>query len=681
MPFIPERTIDEIRARTDLVELIGAHVRLKRAGQNFLGRCPFHQEKTPSFNVSPSRQRYHCFGCDEDGDCFTFMMQHQGMTFTDAVHYLAERVGVTIEHQEDDGRTRTRKELQRIHAELADFFGRCLMKMKSAETARTYLKQRDLEAAIEPFKIGYAPNRWDVMEHWARKNNCRPDLLEQAGLVKRSPRARSASGVYDRFRDRLMFPINDVQGRPVAFSGRVLQKDDQAAKYVNSPETDIFRKSRILYGLDKARRHIVGAPNREAVICEGQIDVIRCHMNGIETAVAAQGTAFTPEHVDLLRRYADTVVLVFDSDAAGLKAAIRTARLFLTAGVPARIAGLPAGEDPDSILSANGNDVFRDMLQHAVSPVQFEINTLRAHEPNPDSVDALARMASSVVETLADCSNAILRARLVQEASDTLKLPEAALKEELAKLEQKRAEQQARRDGHATPTPAPDVLEEALPTPKTNASGKVPGSNEREDQNLEPLEDWASDPEGIVDLLPEELIGSTDNPPPDVPLSLSPSENLLCEYLVQWIDCHDLMRFIIEHVPVEILKHPDAQSIIGAVVETIHEGGSGLEHLRRTAAVPLQKLIRELETTPPKSIGAEYTAEDAVHDAVLGVWRDYLTRERTRLSRSDSEDLLRRQQISIALRHMRAWSSGEQIIDAELGLMRETEFKQKKASV
>ena len=407
---VTEQVIEEVRARIDIVELIGARLTLKKSGATFKGCCPFHHEKTPSFHVNPVKQFYHCFGCGEHGDVFTYLMKQDGLTFMDAVRTLADRVGVAI-REDVDLHAQSRNQLYAIHAELAAFYQRCLKQTREAEVARQYLSSRQLsDEVVAHFGIGYAPlTPRDAILQWADKHRYTAEQLVSAGILAPPKNPDRPNDYYDRFRGRLMFPICDRQGRVVAFSGRILDAKSHPAKYVNSPETDIFTKSRVLYALDKAAAKIVKHPRREAIVCEGQIDVIRCHACGFETAVASQGTAFTKEHVALLKKQADSVVLVFDGDSAGRKAALRTGALFLEEEIPVRVAALPKGEDPDSLLRDKGPGPFRELLESAVSITALQIDTLRQAEPQPDSIDAVNRVARNVIEMLAACSNAVQR--------------------------------------------------------------------------------------------------------------------------------------------------------------------------------------------------------------------------------------------------------------------------------
>ncbi len=433
MSTVPESTIEEIKARIDLEDLISSYgIQMRRSGSSAMACCPFHNEKTPSFSINSSRGFYHCFGCGESGDAIKFVMKYEGLEFMDAVKKLAEQCGVKIEEREDPEAGR-RKRLLALMAELAQFYHRCLGKMLEAAPAREYLVRRDLNEKVQDdFLIGYAPNGIVPIRKWAEKYGYTMEELEAAGVVKRPDKPGDLG--YHRFGGRLMFSIKDRQGRVVAFSGRQLVENKNSGKYVNSPETAIFKKSSVLFGFDRAAAEIAKAPHREAIVCEGQIDAIRLHISGFPVAVASQGTAFTETHAKMLKRVADAVVLVFDDDAAGHKATVRTAAMLLAAEIPVRVVSLPGGDDPDSFLRTKGADAFRKLLDAAESIVSFQCRVERAKEANPRSIDAVSRMSRSVLTTIAACPGAILRASLADEAANLLGLPVAAVSEELEKL-------------------------------------------------------------------------------------------------------------------------------------------------------------------------------------------------------------------------------------------------------
>src|SRR6266480_6334204 len=357
-------TLEQIRAASDIVEVIGSYLPLKRAGANFVTLCPFHKEKTASFNVHPHRQIFHCFGCHKGGDVFTFVQEYENVSFPEAVHRLAERARIPLEFANDPGAQKHRflkETLLQIHEQITHRWQTALAQEAAGQIARDYLKQRGVsDEAVKLFRLGYAPDAWDDTVNWAKNKGYELPVVEQAGLVLRK---EGGDHYYDRFRGRLIFPIGDEQGRVIGFSGRILTGDEKTAKYVNSPETPIFTKGKVFYGLDKSKRAILDAGF--AVICEGQLDLIACFMGGVQQVVAPQGTAFTAEHARILKRYVDEVVLCFDSDTAGQAAAVRVLDSLLASGLAVRVATLPAPHDPDSFIKESGEDAFRELLAKA----------------------------------------------------------------------------------------------------------------------------------------------------------------------------------------------------------------------------------------------------------------------------------------------------------------------------
>lgn len=385
--MIPQETLEQVAAATDIVELIGSYVPLKRAGANFMALCPFHREKSPSFNVSPSRQSFKCFGCGQGGGVFKFITLYENIEFPAAVRRLAERAGIAIVEEAfgGQGETRGAGELRRrllaLHAEAADWFHRNLMKSPTAQVARDYLKSRGLTPEVAArWKIGYAPDAWDACLGWACSREYREEEVVQGGLAKwrdgddesTSPR----SGAYDRFRHRLMFPICNESGQVIAFSGRILVADAKAAKYVNSPETPLFTKSKVLFGLNMSKRALLDA--RFAIVCEGQIDLITAFEAGVKNVIAPQGTAFTEPQARLLKTKVEEVVLCFDADAAGQQAAERSLAILLEANFSVRVATMPPGEDPDSLIRSQGAEAFTARIAAAQDFFDFQIERLRA---------------------------------------------------------------------------------------------------------------------------------------------------------------------------------------------------------------------------------------------------------------------------------------------------------------
>jgi DNA primase len=433
MKSIPRETIDEIRARNDIADVIGSYLSLKTAGTRFKALCPFHKEKTPSFTISPDRQIYHCFGCGAGGDVIRFIQEYEKVDFPMALQMLADRAGMELEFEESTGGGPDRRQLFKIHERAAQLYRRILNDEAEGEAGRAYLATRSLTPEIaETFQIGFAPDRFDALEQWARQQKIPFELMEQAGLMLKSARS---SGYYDRFRNRLMFPIRDEAGRVIGFSGRAVNPDEKGGKYVNSPETPLFHKSRVLFAVDQARRAMAG--KRTAIVCEGQLDAIRCHEAGITNVVASQGTALTADHARIIRRYADEVILVLDADAAGQKAALKSSEAFIAEELSVRVASLPEGEDPDSLIRDAGAPVFLERVNRAVPALDFLIDVLAAQEDLKTEA-GLLRAARAVEGLIAQAPGAVQRDRLVQQAAERLGLSPAALRRDLARTRQTR---------------------------------------------------------------------------------------------------------------------------------------------------------------------------------------------------------------------------------------------------
>lgn len=377
--LIPPQKLEEIRAASDIVDVIGGYLGpLKRAGGgNFVTLCPFHREKSPSFNVSSSRQFFHCFGCHKGGDVFTFVKDYENLSFFEAVRRLAERARIVLEFEDNPHAKQARGEkesLLLIHEEICKRWQAALANDAAGQIARDYLAKRGVPAeAVKLFRLGYAPDLWDDTVNWAKSKNFDLKLVEKGGLIIHKP---ETDRYYDRFRGRLMFPICDEQGRVIGFSGRVLAGDEKTAKYVNSPETPIFTKGRVIFGLDKSKRAI--ADKDCAIICEGQLDLIACFMADVKNVVAPQGTALTADHCRILKRYADEVVLCFDSDNAGQNAAVRSLDILLGSGLAIRVATVPAPHDPDSFIKANGGSAFDQLIAKAEGFFEYYLNRLCA---------------------------------------------------------------------------------------------------------------------------------------------------------------------------------------------------------------------------------------------------------------------------------------------------------------
>ncbi len=649
---IDNNTIEEIRARVDIVELIRERIEIKKAGSTFKGRCPFHNEKTPSFTVNPTRQTYKCFGCGAGGDAFKFVMEHDGLTFIEAIRRLADRVGVIIEERHDKFAGK-RKMLYSLHADLAEFYHRCLKETAFAAKARMYLDSRMLDSkTIENFTIGYAPPRQkNALPRWAAKTGRELEDLEAAGIAL--PPREGKSEWYDRFQDRLMFPIRDEQGRVVAFSARTYENGDKRkSKYVNSPETEIFTKGRVLYGLDKAASRIVKHPRREAIICEGQIDVIRCHSCGFETAVASQGTAFSKDHVHLLKRYADCAVLVFDGDAAGRKAAIRTGALLLEEGVPVRVASLPVGQDPDSVLCKQGYDSFKGILDRAVSIIAFQIEAMRSLEEFPESIDAVSRVSHGVLETLAGCSSSVITSSLLQEAADILHLPFSAMEEDLNDYKEK----ENKRKTFSKKTDVKPRRKKKDSVPDEPPSPVVVDDEGAHPDEEPPIPDGPFGPPVDEDEYEMEYVLGPDVEPPPEKVLVPPSENekALCEMLIEHEHELSVVNMVIEHLPMDVIKHPFVRDFVCAVIEGNRVGKDKLAELYKNVDSSVEPFFASLLKHQHKMLGAaESTPEEAMQDILRRLWIIYYRDEQGALpAESTPENDMKRLRISCLIKEL-----------------------------
>jgi DNA primase len=399
--FFSQTTLEQIRAASDIVEVVGSYIPLKRAGGNFVALCPFHREKSPSFNVNPHLQIFHCFGCHKGGDVFTFVKEYESVDFPEAVRRLAERARIPLEYELGAAEQQSRglkEKLLEVHEQITQRWQNALANEASGQIARDYLARRGVSAeAIQIFRLGYAPDAWDDTVNWARSKGFESDLMEKAGLILHK---EETDHNYDRFRGRLMFPICDEQGRVVGFSGRVLAGDEKTAKYVNSPETAIFTKSKIFFGLDKSKRALLDS--QSAIVCEGQLDLIACFMAGVQNVVAPQGTAFTGDHARILKRYVEEVVLCFDSDVAGQNAAVRSLDHLLASELAVRVAVIPAPDDPDSFIKTRGGDEFKKLIADAAGFYDYYLERLcRENDVTTDRgrLGVLRDMAEAVTKS------------------------------------------------------------------------------------------------------------------------------------------------------------------------------------------------------------------------------------------------------------------------------------------
>jgi len=627
---ITEATVEEIKARVDLADLIASYgIAVKSAGATKKACCPFHHEKTPSFNINESKGFYHCFGCGESGDAIKFVMKMDGLTFVEAVKKLAEQVGVKIEEQEEDPAAIRRRRLYALLAELAQFYHRCLLKTKEGELARTYLRERALSEKVqEDYLIGYAPSGASTILTWAKKYGYSAEEVEAAGVIK-APTGPGDAG-YHRFAGRLMFTIRDKQGRVVGFSGRQLVASKNSGKYVNSPETPVFSKKRILYGFDKAVRAITADARHEVIVCEGQIDCIRLQTSGFPNAVAGQGTAFTDEHVQMLAKAADLVTLVYDDDTAGHKATVKSARLCLAAGLAVRVVSLPDGDDPDSFLRTHPADEFRAMLANAESIMSFQVRAGRAVEAHPETVDAVTRITRELLVTVSQCPNEVLKAAMTGEAARLLGLPTAALNDELRKLGTQMAPSHRRPSSEGRTAAPPDELPEDL------------SSDE------EPFDEPPMPGEEAAAVVPPPL-----------------RELAFCAFLMGNEYDATLSGMVGEFLPPSVFTHDFTRRFIETWREEVARGEDLLAPWSETLATAERPWFERLLLGQSKTQESALSSTDVCEDFVRALWADELKRRRGALPASgDAESDMLRMKLSADIKRLSTirWASVKDLI-------------------
>ncbi|HMD14989.1 MAG TPA: DNA primase, partial [Bacteroidota bacterium] len=427
---IPQEKIDEVRNATDIVDLIGGFVKLKKRGKNFLGLCPFHTEKTPSFNVSSDRQMYHCFGCGVGGNAFTFVMEYEKVSFVEAVRSLAEKAGIALPQGSsvDDEIASEQENLYNICREAGLYYYKALTESGEGKFAVEYFHKRGFtDETIRTFGLGYAPNSWDAIIKFGEQKNFSSSMLEKAGLVRK----RDDGTYFDYFRGRAMFPIFSSTGRVIGFGARKLREDDPLGKYINSPETIIYNKSKILYGLFQAKESI-----REkdfAVLVEGYADLISVFQAGIKNVVASSGTALTVEQILLIGRYTKNITIMYDADSAGSSAALRGVDLILEHDLDVRVASLPEGDDPDSFVKKNGGAAFQKILDEAISFVDF-IAQAYERQGKLKTPEGQAQVVRTIIQTIAKMKDELKRNFYIKHVAEKYKLYETTLYHELEKI-------------------------------------------------------------------------------------------------------------------------------------------------------------------------------------------------------------------------------------------------------
>lgn len=425
--YIPENKVSEILNVCDIVNVISESVILKKSGMNYFGICPFHSEKTPSFSVSPQKQIFHCFGCGAGGNVFSFLMKHHGISFPEAVKMVARRYSIEVENISMSPAVKKKLELKeglfRLNKKVMQHFSGFLKENTMASAARSYLEERGITPEIQGlFYLGYAMDSWDCMVNFLKQMHIGRNLAEASGLVLKK---RQGNGYYDRFRNRIIFPIIDVNMQVAGFGGRVM--DDAMPKYLNSPETPVYSKSRILYGLHLSKQYC--RQKGSVYIVEGYFDFLSLYQHGVKNTVASLGTALTSEHVRLLKGYASKMVLVFDSDNAGVNAAKRSITTFVKHGVDVRIIVLPKGHDPDSFIRKYGRKAFEKTADAAMSVIPFLTET--AIQKYGLSVEGKISILDEMKPHIAAVEDSAARSLYIRELSENLGVDEGAVLEKI----------------------------------------------------------------------------------------------------------------------------------------------------------------------------------------------------------------------------------------------------------
>ncbi len=426
---IPENKIEEIRSTADIVEVISEFVQLRKRGKNFIGLCPFHTEKTPSFTVSEDKQIFHCFGCHTGGNIYKFLMEYEKISFVEAVQEVAARVGINLEYEEDSaGRDSEQEILYEINVQAARYFSDNLLNSPEGEIARKYFQERKIKPQImRSFGLGYALNGWENFVEFAKSQKIDLERAVQLGLIGQQKDGR----LFDKFSERIIFPIFSANGRVIAFAGRILENREGSAKYLNSPESLIYFKGRVLYGLSFSKDEIRKLD--KAILVEGYMDLISLYQNGIKNVVAVSGTALTEDQVQLLSRYTKNVVLLFDADTAGIKASMRSIELLLKRDIEVKIATLPSGEDPDSYINKFGKDDFDELIRKAQNFLEYQTAYYESqgyfedHKKTAEAIRELVKLLSLIDDELK-------RNLLLKSVAKRFNLREKLLETELDKI-------------------------------------------------------------------------------------------------------------------------------------------------------------------------------------------------------------------------------------------------------
>lgn len=522
---IADDKIQEVLRAANIVEIISEVVTLKHAGNNLVGLCPFHEEKTPSFSVSPSKQVFHCFGCKKGGTVFTFVMEHEKATFPEVVRALGKRYGIVIEDATpaDLERERTVEGLYRVLKWAADVYHKQFLTGPESAACRDYVRERGLsDESIAQWRLGHGPEEWDFLLRRARKASVPEGLLVEAGLAVRKDDGR----MYDRFRGRWMFPIFDPRDRVVGFGGRILpgSSEKEQSKYINTAETPLFSKGRLLYGINFAREK-VGEEGALAIM-EGYTDVILAHQHGYRCAIATLGTALTRDHLRLMRRFTDRIIAVYDGDSAGTKASERSLDIFLEEELEFRIATLPDELDPADLLQQRGTDAFRTCVQQAVELFQYRLDVAR-RQHDCTTVAGKAQAVDTVLTSILASPNAVKRQFQLERLARDMDVPMAALLRRLEDVREHLARTRTAPSNRAA-GPAPT----STPPPGPPAPRPEPISPQRKEAARELIELVLAAPDLIPRVRAE--LQAEDYPS-------EPCRQVL-EQIYAWVDAHGTLE-------------------------------------------------------------------------------------------------------------------------------------------
>ncbi len=458
--MISSKTVQQVKDVVQIEDVIGEFVQLKRAGQSLKGLCPFHNEKTPSFSVSPSKNVFKCFGCDVKGDAITFLMEHERLSFEETIRWLAKRYNIEIEEKkltpEELRQQNERDSLYLVNEFAAEYYQKQLFETaKGKSIALNYFKERGFrEATIQKFDLGYSPEQWDAFTKYALSKHYQLDYLKKLGLTNTNGK--------DFFRGRVIFPIHGLSGKVIAFAGRILKKDVKAPKYINSPETEIYHKSKVLYGMHFAKGPVRKAD--ECILVEGYTDVISLHQSGIENVVASSGTSLTVDQIRLIKRNTPNVKLLYDGDTAGIKAALRGVDLLLEQDMNVKVVILPEGEDPDSYLKQAGATAFKEYLHNQAKDFIFFKTQLILQESENDPVKK-AKGVQDIVTSISKIPDPLKRSFYIKDCARLLDIQEQTLIEESNKLVRqeihKTRKREAREERKASATPPQETATEA----------------------------------------------------------------------------------------------------------------------------------------------------------------------------------------------------------------------------